>query len=73
MVSTSPSSRRTMPLPTRSVPSSGAVKASSGMTARRCTTASSARSSSKRQSSGFGRSSWGNAQFCSLAISRFYV
>ena len=43
MVSTRPSSRMTTPLPTRSVPSSGAVNASSGITARSCTTASSAR------------------------------
>src|SRR5260221_4537024 len=62
----------TMPLPIRSVPSSGAVNASSGTTARSCTTASRARSRSKRQSSGLGRSSAGKAQFCSLAMDRFY-
>ena len=43
MVSTRPSSRITTPLPTRSVPRSGAVNASSGISARSSTTASSAR------------------------------
>src|SRR4051812_27733722 len=71
MVSTRPSSRITMPLPARSVPSSGAVNASSGISARRPTTASSAVSSSKRQSSCFGRMSTGKAHSC-FAMLRFY-
>src|SRR5512134_1713641 len=62
MVSTRPSSRITTPLPARSVPRICAVNASSGISARTRTTAPSAASRSKRQSSGCGRSSAGNAQ-----------
>src|SRR5262249_14714704 len=62
MVRTRPSSRITTPFPTRSVPRICAVNASSGTSARNCTTASSAPSRSKRQSSGRGRISTGNCQ-----------
>src|SRR5262249_22095295 len=62
MVRTRPSSRITTPFPTRSVPRICAVNASSGISARSCTTASSAPSRSKRQSSGRGRISTGNCQ-----------
>src|SRR5258708_30853327 len=55
----------------RSVPSSGAVKASSGISERSSTTESSAVSRSKRQSSGFGRISTGKAHCCS-AIPEYY-
>src|SRR6185295_4426334 len=66
MVSTMPFSEITTPLPARSVPRIEAVNASSGISERTSTTASSACSRSKRQSSGFGRISFGNAQsFCS--------
>src|SRR6476661_7299833 len=68
MVRTRPSSRTTTPLPTRSVPRICAVNASSGISARSCTTASSAPSRSKRQSSGRGRISAGNCQSLFSAI-----
>src|SRR5882762_186422 len=62
MVSTSPSSRMTTPLPIRSVPRIPAVNASSGTSARSSTIESSAASRSKRDSSGLGCISGGNAQ-----------
>src|SRR5687768_9856614 len=72
MVRTRPLSSITTPLPIRSVPRMGAVNASSGISARTCTTESSAASRSKRQSSGFGRISTGNAHCCS-AMNRGYT
>src|SRR5256885_9482568 len=62
MVSTSPSSRMTTPLPIRSVPRIPAVKASSGTSERKSTIESSAASRSKRNSSALGCISGGNAQ-----------
>src|SRR3979490_367173 len=62
MVSTSPSSRMTTPLPIRSVPRIPAVKASSGTSERNSTIESSAASRSKRNSSALGCISGGNAQ-----------
>src|SRR5712675_1231488 len=68
MVSTSPSSRMTTPLPIRSVPSMPAVNASSGTSARSSTIESSAASRSKRDSSGLGCISGGNAQLLRSAM-----
>src|SRR6185369_11343631 len=62
MVSTSPSGRMTMPLPTRSVPSTSAVNASSGTSARSSTTERSTRSKSKSSEPAFGCSSSGKVQ-----------
>src|SRR6185295_17208433 len=62
MVSTSPSARMTMPLPTRSVPSTSAVKPSSGISARSRTTERSTRSKSKWSELALGCSSSGNVQ-----------
>src|SRR6266853_445791 len=68
MVSTSPSSRMTTPLPIRSVPSIPAVKASSGTSERKSTIESSAASRSKRNSSALGCISGGNAQLLRSAM-----
>src|SRR4051812_45716203 len=73
MVSTRPSSPITIPLPARSVPRMDAVKASSGTSDRSCTTASSTGSSSKRNSSCRGCTSFGNAQLPCSAIRRCRV
>src|SRR5437879_9796831 len=68
MVSTSPSSRMTTPLPIRSVPRIPAVKASSGTSERKSTIESSAASRSKRNSSALGCISGGNAQLLRSAM-----
>src|SRR5882762_10135124 len=68
MVSTSPSSRMTTPLPMRSVPRIPAVKASSGTSERKSTIESSAASRSKRNSSALGCISGGNAQLLRSAM-----
>src|SRR5437867_6191714 len=68
MVSTSPSSRMTTPLPIRSVPRIPAVKASSGTSERNSTIESSAASRSKRNSSALGCISGGNAQLLRSAM-----
>src|SRR6266571_2561873 len=68
MVSTSPSSRMTTPLPTRSVPRIPAVKASSGTSERNSTIESSAASRSKGDSSALGCISGGNAQLLKSAM-----
>src|SRR5713226_7387372 len=68
MVSTSPSSRITTPLPIRSVPSMPAVKASSVTSARNSTIESSTASRSKRASSDLGCISGGNAQVLTSAM-----
>src|SRR6266850_5434699 len=68
MVSTSPSSRITTPLPIRSVPRIPAVKASSGTSERNSTIESSAASKSKRNSSALGCISGGNAQLLRSAM-----
>src|SRR5439155_19668893 len=68
MVRTSPSSRMTTPLPTRSVPRITAVKASSGTSERKSTIESSAASRSKRNSSALGCISGGNAQLLRSAM-----
>src|SRR5882672_2711791 len=68
MVSTSPSSRMTTPLPMRSVPRIPAVKASSGTSERSSTMESSTASRSKRNSSALGCISGGNAQLLRSAM-----
>src|SRR5216683_1610116 len=68
MVSTSPSSRMTTPLPIRSVPRIPAVKASSGTSERNSTIESSAASRSKRKSSALGCIAGGNAQLLRSAM-----
>src|SRR5258708_1729859 len=70
MVRTRPSSRMTMPLPARSVPRMDAVKASSGISERNCTTASSAGSRSNRNSSCCGCTPLGNAQLPCSAMNQ---
>src|SRR5215469_4059039 len=62
MVRTKPSLRIKTPLPARSAPSVPAVKASSGIVARRPSTELNAESRSKAQSAGFGWISRGISQ-----------
>src|SRR6266478_2826146 len=68
MVSTSPSSRMTTPLPIRSVPRIPAVKASSGTSERNSTIESNAAAMSKRNSSSLGCISGVNAQLLRSAM-----